>query len=725
MSALDTSSPEAVTAETGPSPDVAAEQLEPVVPWGMFETAIVAVVAAVFAPACRGNFVRDDLALVVENPQNASLANWWEVVTTRFWPAEGGPAAGAYRLLWRPVVKLVFLVTSSAFGTDPVGYHVVNLSLHLFVGVTLWFVARELLRSRKVSLALQRISAATVMTFFLLHPSRPEAVTWISGITDLMMMAFVSCAALLAMFRPDTKIGVWVALGLLAFLSKEVVVAQLVLLGVFWRDPKYGKPVRAALAGAFLGIVLQVVWSIAYLPHGSFSSVSRNTGVLIPRVLSTFGHYIVAVVRWQPSLGVPVDPNNPEYLPSSVVIGALGVLLSVVAIHQFWANRDRAWWFSYLWFAVTLGPVMNLMPLQSEVLTSERFLYAPIMGIAWLAGLTAANVGLYLRPALGRVAVASLGLFFVVMAQVTFVRSLDFTDVERLWTAELEHQPDRYDAYFTLAELQISRSAFEEAEHTLQRCLTRTAAVHRSVEQDICALILLRVDLLRTADADVQRLREISAAYEHLAAQPEIRRGGVTFVVPREVYRAVLSDRYRFVHPRLHALMRSGNARRAAELADQAITQAPADAEPYRILALCLAVLNQWQQMPPVMGAIEQRFPRVPVMRDFLLALRDAARLRAQPESVDLSEDELQAQSLLRLGLGVEAARSVENAPNWQARTTSIAIKAQVELLNRDFDAAARWIAEGRRLAPEVADWSVIEGELNRRSGLTVGNGTR
>src|SRR5580704_1027480 len=163
-----------------------------------------AAVAAAYWPALRGGYVWDDDAHVTR-PALRSLHGLW-----RIW-FEPGATQQYY-----PVLHGAFWAEHRLWGDSALGYHGVNIVLHL-VSVLLLY---RLLRRLAVPGALLGASV------FALHPVCAESVAWVSEQKNTLSTALVLAAAL-AYLRFDAERRPWryaLAFGLfiLAVLSKSV-----------------------------------------------------------------------------------------------------------------------------------------------------------------------------------------------------------------------------------------------------------------------------------------------------------------------------------------------------------------------------------------------------------------------------------------------------------------------------------------------------------------------
>ena len=123
---------------------------------------------ACFWPALDGSFQWDDALLISENPLIETLGGLRDMwFSTR--PYD-----------YFPIVNSAFWVQWHLWGSDPLGYHLVNLALHVTTAFMLWRLLRVL-----------RVPGAWLgAVLFAVHPVNTAAVAWISECKTLMAMPF-------------------------------------------------------------------------------------------------------------------------------------------------------------------------------------------------------------------------------------------------------------------------------------------------------------------------------------------------------------------------------------------------------------------------------------------------------------------------------------------------------------------------------------------------------
>jgi hypothetical protein len=344
-------------------------------------------------------FAYDDTAIVAQNEvvtEGMVLEAW----TRPYWPRHSENSG-----LYRPLTVSSFAAEWRVFGSNPAGYHAVNVVAH--VGVSLLVLA--------LLLAWTQVTAAALgATAFAVHPLHTEAVANIVGRGELYAAGF----ALVALWLYDRgrdwsgPTRVWRLCGIgacyfLALGAKEIAVTLpgLMLLTDFlrttqgsdgaetqgirataalretWRDlPSYG--ICAAALGAYLIARFTVVGALLG-DHPAPSLLGLTTGERLATAVGLWPHYL-RLLLFPFSLSVDYSPAvlsplrsfaAPNALAGFVVLGALGMAVLIA-----W-RRSPLIAFGIVWFVAAISPVSQVF-FPTGVLLAERTLYLPSVGLA-------------------------------------------------------------------------------------------------------------------------------------------------------------------------------------------------------------------------------------------------------------------------------------------------------------------------------------------------------
>lgn len=123
-----------------------------------------------------GNFVWDDHCLIVNNPLIRDWRNLSEIFSCEL-------HRNSSTNYYRPMQVISYMVDYYFFKLNPAGYHAVNVLLHFFACLLLFFLLRRLTGRFFLS--------AAVVFLFLVHPIHTNAVSYISGRADLLAAIFI------------------------------------------------------------------------------------------------------------------------------------------------------------------------------------------------------------------------------------------------------------------------------------------------------------------------------------------------------------------------------------------------------------------------------------------------------------------------------------------------------------------------------------------------------
>jgi hypothetical protein len=118
--------------------------------------------AVAYANSWRGVFIFDDQQSIGDNPTIQHLTALGTVLSP---PGDGATVQG------RPVLNLSFAVNYAMGGLNVIGYHAVNLAIHLGACLALFGLVRRTVKSDGI--------AFSVALLWAVHPLQTESVTYI------------------------------------------------------------------------------------------------------------------------------------------------------------------------------------------------------------------------------------------------------------------------------------------------------------------------------------------------------------------------------------------------------------------------------------------------------------------------------------------------------------------------------------------------------------------
>jgi hypothetical protein len=334
-------------------------------PWAAAASVVVSLVLA--GPALRGPLLSDDHLYLTALPaiRELSARSLAEVLDPWGMPAHTSAN-------YAPVHLLLLSLEVRLFGSDPLGFHVVNALLHALNAL----LFHRLLRATPLAPAAAALGAAA----FLVHPVQMEAVAWMTQSKTLLAFAFAAAALLLARRHPWAATGAF-AIGLLSKASASFALPVLAVWGWTHRE---GRRQRVLLAA----------WTLLFLAHtGVQLAAFRYAGDFRPaedpglagragQMVAIVGRYAVLAVS---SVGASTyhQPRAPASLADPwLLLGAAA--LAVAAWRVFASFRSRSpEAIHWTWAAAGFAPVSQLLPFKFPL--ADRYLYFILPGLLGVA----------------------------------------------------------------------------------------------------------------------------------------------------------------------------------------------------------------------------------------------------------------------------------------------------------------------------------------------------
>ena len=139
---------------------------------------IVLVTAFSYSNIFQNEFVWDDPHFIV---------SWEEIQDLRNIPnLLMGDLPPEHRDVYRPIRSVSYALSYQLFGTDPFGYHLLSISVHLLCTILIYLIVLRITKKNMVALITSLLFGA--------HPVHTEAITFITTSFDIIGMTFFFAA---------------------------------------------------------------------------------------------------------------------------------------------------------------------------------------------------------------------------------------------------------------------------------------------------------------------------------------------------------------------------------------------------------------------------------------------------------------------------------------------------------------------------------------------------
>jgi len=452
--------------------------------------AIITACFAAYIPAMKAGFIWDDDYYVTNNPLLTAPGGLYRIWTSR-----------AVTSQYFPLTYTTFWFEYRLWGFNPVGYHVVNVVIHIINSLLLWLVLRRL----------SVPGAWFASAVFALHPVQVESVAWVTERKNLLMLLFSLLSFLCWLkFVFDNKQGqkaillylVSLFLFALALFGKATACTlPAAMLLILWlkRVPFCARRILQVVPFFVMaiGIGLFVIWWEKY--HQGTGQI--NLGLNLPAKFLIAGRalwFYLSKLFWPVNLAFSYPRWN---IDPAAIRQYLWLAASILMIAFAWLFRKRlgrAPLTAILFFAVTLFPVLGFFSLFTFMYTfvADHYQYAACIGPI---ALVAAGGALLMRksaPAIKIIVLLIAGVVLLSLGSLTFRQSRIYTDKMSLWQDTVSKNPDSPIAHGQLYKLFSDQGNITEAESHLERAL-EVAPYLQKIDSRVYAALHYDMGLIR------------------------------------------------------------------------------------------------------------------------------------------------------------------------------------------------------------------------------------
>ena len=458
---------------------------------------LILLTFAFYWPVLFNGFVWDDFPHIIKNgllPRPDGLARiWFHLDFQQYLPMQMTTHWIEYRI----------------WGTEPLGYHIVNVILHAFVGLLLW----------RVLLRLEVPAAWLCAAIFLVHPVHAETAGYVTERRNLLAALFYFLSLLSWFNFERSSDRRWYAAALMCFtlalLSKTVTCSfpVIILLLRWMRGMPIGRREILYIVPFFI-VGLPLALLTAFMERYLIGANGYEWAYTVPQRILICGHALwlyAANIVWPANLMFfyrrwPLDVGDiSQWL---YVIAAVAVVLGLFPLTRRFGRRPAA---ALLFFGISIFPALgfaNVYP-QRFSFVADHFQYIASIGIIVLAvGVLHAlyNRALATSPALRSAKYLPLlanAVLPLILGSVLLAHLPVFKNDETLYRDVLSKNDDCW-----LAHLNLGTMHFNRGEHT--ESTQHFEAAHRIVPHEIVVLKYLGESYERQhRDGDARRTLEL------------------------------------------------------------------------------------------------------------------------------------------------------------------------------------------------------------------------
>jgi Flp pilus assembly protein TadD len=456
-------------------------------------------------------FQFDDDGYIVNNPIIRNFHYFLhpsEITTLNQQSPTAFPLGLRYAFMTRFLGYFSLAINYHLHGLDVVGYHVVNLLLHIINGFLVYLILRKTFRTDVFSNPAAEIGsnsydviALLSSLLFVCHPIQTHAVTYITSRFVLLATFFFLLSLFLYISSrnatADGKRHVLYAAALLsaaaAMVTKEFTFTLPIVIVLYELIFLSGSRLERIKALAPFSLTLVIIPALVFKQQGTLhsldstmrvitaadvSQISRSDYLLTQfRVIMTYIRLLFFPVNQNINHDVPVYHSLLQ-LPVFASFTVLLALISLAVYLCFVSPKARSYpvlkilSFGILWFFITLSVESSIIPLGE--LIAEYRLYLPSIGMI-VAFVSLAVFVAERFPQSKMLNKTVISVFFALALSAfliaTYVRNKVWKDEITLWENTVKNSPALVRPHQNLGMYYIMRGRLEDARNELVTAL--------------------------------------------------------------------------------------------------------------------------------------------------------------------------------------------------------------------------------------------------------------
>ena len=309
----------------------------------------------------------DDQIQITENQDIVKMN--WDKLKTIF--------SSTYVGMYQPVSTLIYGLLIGFLGIKPAVFHVFSFLLHLLNGWLLFLLLKQLIK--------KELYIIPLVGLFVLHPMQVESVSWASATSNIIFTTFYLSAILSFLKNPkrtfDPSTFSWF---IIACLSKATAISLPVVLL------------------AYLVVIKKKSWITSFvqlLPYflislliGTITILSRESAEHLTNLSLSYSIvergliFCYTIVFYPLQYVFPLELSTFYSFPNKVngtfswIYYAAPFILAGIAFLVYRFRKNQLVLFGALFYIITIGPVLQLIPVGSQVVT-DRYVYLSGIGI--------------------------------------------------------------------------------------------------------------------------------------------------------------------------------------------------------------------------------------------------------------------------------------------------------------------------------------------------------
>jgi len=372
--------------------------------------------------------------------------------------------------VYRPLRSVIMATVYHFSTTNPFGYHLFALGVHLLNVFLLYLIGKKLLN--------KTIALISAILFAVL-PVHTMSVTFMAASFNTAGIAIMLASFYLYILWREKEEKKFLyfsyTMAVLAFFTYELTLVLpflIILYDICFKNLTF-KQIKYYLKYYLFYFISGLLFFV--VRHSILSQTYKESLVVeidfFSRILTMSKAFIIYIYLTIVNFPLSVHYDTiVDRSPDIQIVAAFLIIFGLlIAAGFFYKKNLQAYSFIILWFFVCLLPVSNIIPIAYFV--SEQYLYLASFSWTLLAGIIFYKI--YQK---NQKFLIPLTIIFVILTStysyLTWSRNKDWQNDFTLWTATLARQPDSIKANHNLAFYYRHEKKYDLAKEHLQKVLS-------------------------------------------------------------------------------------------------------------------------------------------------------------------------------------------------------------------------------------------------------------
>lgn len=282
---------------------------------------------------------------------------------------------------YAPIAMIGFAIDWLVFHGNAAGHHAMSLLFHLLNGVLVYKFVELVLKDN--------LKAFICTLIFCFHPLQVETVAWVSAKNNLVYSVFFLLGLIYYSKFIIDGIKKYYFYALLFFilsvLSKPSAICFPLVLPLLDYLLKQKTDLKSLVVNKIPFIIVAVILGLATIyTRTEDKFINQNHAYAIHERIGYAGYAILQYIyKFFIPINLSVIYPYPQDKVVSIIAGYIVIVLLAFGLYKLYKSSSKIIFFGISFFIINLLLVLQFIPF-GEVLTADRYMYLPIIGICMI-----------------------------------------------------------------------------------------------------------------------------------------------------------------------------------------------------------------------------------------------------------------------------------------------------------------------------------------------------